>query len=386
MPSRQPPTPFSVLHLCVALEVGGLEKVVLDLVRGQRRRHPQWQVQIGCLSHPGPWGVDDGQPAWIGHPQVANRFLDLGLLGDLVRQVRTSQANLIHSHNPVPHRYAFFASLATGLPLVHTRHGRNYPGRKIAVWLNRLYAWRSACVVPVSKNAMEVALGVEKLPTSKVRLIPNGIDTDLFRPPGGLFAKTEARQKLGVPKDAFLIGSVGRLSPEKDYELLLAAFAELKRSWPAAHLAIVGEGPCRTALAGQVETFGLQGSVSLPGSTNDTRQWLLAFDLFTLTSITEGTSISLLEASACGLPAVVSKVGGNEEIVIDKTSGIVVHNRLPTPFAQAFAWLAANPESAQAMGAAARAHVQSHYSMQTTLDAYDQVYNDVMRKIGKRST
>jgi glycosyltransferase involved in cell wall biosynthesis len=372
--------PLHVLQLVRALDVGGLETVVVNLVNGLQETEGI-TVSLGCLHHRGIL-ADAVLPAacWVGSETSENRFLSLPVLFSLCRFIRRNKIELIHSHNPVPHRYAVFAHLLTGRPVVHTRHGRNYPGNRRAVWLNRQYARLTKKIVAVSNDALTVAKDIEKIQENRLELLLNGIDTMKFSPVDNE-TKNCFRKERGIAADAFVVGSVGRLAKEKNYNLLLTAIKQACVQMPEINIevALVGDGACRTELE-QVAKTGLPGiKCHFPGMRTDIHEWLASFDVFCLSSHTEGTSMTLLEAGATGLPSVVTDVGGNGEVVIHDKTGLVVPPGNAEALANAFLRLAKDCELRKSMGTAAREHVQKHYSVDHMVGEYLKVYRQAAR-------
>ena len=223
----------------------------------------------------------------------------------------------------------------------------------------------------------------ELVPQAKVSTILNGIDMSAFAPAAERHdapqaARGDLRRKYQLPENAFIIGSVGRLSWEKDYEMLVRAFARLKPDMPDAVLVLVGDGASRDAIAQEAARCGAGGEVRLAGVQRQVADWLRLMDVFCLSSVTEGTSISLLEACACGLPAVVTRVGGNPEIVHDGRTGLTVPARDEVQMADAILQLYHDPARRSRFGAAAREHVMRHYSLETMVAAYLDVYRNVL--------
>lgn len=367
-----------VLHLIQSLDVGGLEQVVVDLVNGTNQTD-QGSCHLGCLSHPGS-RFDAATPAgtWLGSESVNYRFCNLGILRSLIRYLRQENIQIIHSHNPVPHRYAVLSSLLTGIPVVHTKHGRNYPDDPKAVWLNRLYARFTRKIIAVSADAAKVALDVERVPSSKVVTIVNGVDTDRFSPVDSLEEKRRLRRERNIPEEAFVVGSVGRFSPEKNYPLLVRALRELIGKCEHAFLVLVGDGPERDVIEAAVEDANVSDHCLLPGMRDDTGDWFHCMDVFCLSSLTEGTSITLLEAGACGLPSVVTDVGGNREVISDGVGGVVCPSGDARQLSLALTQLSIDGAAREHMGGNARHRVESCYSLQAALGKYADVYRSVL--------
>jgi glycosyltransferase involved in cell wall biosynthesis len=202
----------------------------------------------------------------------------------------------------------------------------------------------------------------------KIAVIPNGVKS----PDGD--TTQESRDRLGVPAGAFVVGSVGRLSREKNYPLLVRAFAALRMKCPNGFLMLVGDGEDRGRIEEVAQELGVMDSCRLPGAQTDVRPWLRAMDVFCLSSDTEGMSVALLEAGALGLPAVVTDVGSNAEIVQHGVTGYVVSVGDVCAMGQVFENLHRDAGRRHQMGQAARKRIESEYSSNVTLGKYEKLY------------
>lgn len=360
---------MNVLHLLRALRVGGLEDVVVNLVNGLGSAGVQ--CHLGCLIEPGEW-MERVSPAgvWVGRLEEVGK---LRAVASLCRYVRRADIGLLHSHNSQAHIIGAAASALTGVPLVHTKHGQNWPDDPVWVWKSRQLSRFTRRIVPVSTDIARIVTDIEKVPARKVTTIVNGIDTEAFRP-GARGQGAGIRQKLGIEVNAFVVGSVGRLAWEKNYEMLVRAFAALAREAPEARLVLVGDGPYEPRIRAAAAAIGLEKRCILAGKRDNVAEWLDTFDVFSLSSLTEGTSITLLEAGASGLPAVVTAVGGNAEIVEDSVTGRVVPSGDEAALGRALIELHDDPVRRRAMGAAARERIVERYSVGRMVKEYLAVY------------
>ncbi|WP_437812806.1 glycosyltransferase family 4 protein [Sorangium sp. So ce1078] len=379
-PRAAPGQPAKVAHVVLSLNVGGLERVVLRLL--ERTARDRFAPVVCALEEPGAL-ADELARLDVPLVVLARRpGLDPGLPVRLAAWLRREEIRLVHTHNPGPHLYGAIAAglaRAASLPggggprVVHTKHGRNYPKQKRKVLVNRLAAALTDRVVAVSDDARAVALEVERLDPAKVVTILNGVDTDVFRP-GDAGA---ARARLAVPGSGYHVGCVARLSPEKDHATLLAAFARLREVRPDAHLSLIGDGPLRPALEQQAARLGLGGAVTFTGTRGDVAELLPAFDVFALASLTEGISLTLIEAAAAGLPIVATRVGGNPEIVEEGETGLLVAPGAPETLAAALEAVAVREDRA-AMGMRGRARVIERFGMDRMIRAYEDLYAEVL--------
>lgn len=373
MKPASPQRPVSVLHLVRSMRVGGLENVVVNLCQGLRRHG--FESRIGCLLDAGEWlSAVGGGGHWIGD---LDRNGPARTLQSLCRYLRENQVTLLHTHNAHPHKYGAAATILTRVPLVHTKHGRNWPDNWKWVWFSRQLSRFTKTVVPVSRDIERIVTDIEKVPSSKVTTVVNGVDTERFAP------RQVSRERLGLTDVSFVIGSVGRYSPEKQYSFLVRAFALFHAVHSDAKLVLVGDGPVRADIEAAARACNLERDIVLTGMQANTDEWLNAMDVFCLSSDQEGTSITLLEAGASGIPSVVTDVGGNGEVVQDGETGIVVPFGDEQKLADAFSVLAADDVCRTQMGAAARKRICENYSQSRMVERYVDVYRRVLENTRK---
>jgi sugar transferase (PEP-CTERM/EpsH1 system associated) len=354
--------PIRVVHLVRSLEIGGLEKIVLDLVRC--RTQDVFSTRILCLDTEGA---------------LAPRFTELGVPVDtvggpgdalwrrvarLARTLRRVRPHVLHTHNPSPHLQGALAAWAAGVPvLVHTKHGRNYVDRPVSVMLNRFAASLSNCVVAVSEDAAQVARDIERVPAAKVRIVHNGVDVERF-----------GYRKPRAADNSCRAVTVARLDPVKDQASLLRAVRLVVDKNPAFSLDVVGDGPSRPELESLRAALGLDGRVIFHGVQDDVEPFLADADFFVLSSLSEGIPLTLLEAMAVGLPAVATDVGGNREVVVSGETGYLVPAGSPGALADAMLKIQADMPQLQRMGLASRRRVEEHFNLRTVVAQYENVY------------
>jgi glycosyltransferase involved in cell wall biosynthesis len=170
---------------------------------------------------------------------------------------------------------------------------------------------------------------------------------------------------------------VGRLSPEKDQATLLRAVARVIRAEPSFRLEIAGDGPCRDDLHRLTGELSLAGTARFLGQVRDVPGLLARAGLFVLSSLSEGISLTLLEAMASGLPVVATRVGGNPEVVLDGQTGWLVPPADPDALAAALLELWGNPEAGRQRGAEGRCRVEQHFDVRGMVAAYEAMYRNV---------
>ncbi len=358
---------LTALHVLAPSREGGLERVVAMLSSGQRGK----TVHVAAVLEPGEAA---------GHPFVARlQALDVPVTPIVVgprsylkeyRQLSALVARLrpgiVHTHGYRSDVVGGAAARANHVPTVSTIHGFTGGGAR-----NRLYEIvqsfalrRMDAVIAVSAPLVSrlAEAGVRK---ERIHLVPNGLT-----PANVTLTRFAARQQLGIELDDLVVGWVGRLSREKGADVMLDALVECDQSW---RLSMIGEGPELDQLRGQAAELGIAKRVVWHGAVADAGSLLAAFDAFVLSSRTEGTPITLLEAMNAGVPIVATRVGGVPD-VITTAHAILVAPEEPGEIAAALAELRRQPSAALARSKLARERLRESFSAAAWLDAVDEVY------------
>jgi glycosyltransferase involved in cell wall biosynthesis len=353
------------------LNYGGMERVLADLVH--RLDRDRFECHVLGLAYLGRFaeGLDASATLHVAESMPRTSML---WPGGLARQIRKIGPGVVHSHSGVWYKASLAARLAGVHRLIHTDHGRPQPDPWSARLLDRIAAGRTDAVVAVSEPLAELLVRKVGVDRHKLTIIHNGVDTDRHRPRADT---GRLRAELGVSADTPILGSIGRLEPIKGYDIMLAAFIQLRAGRAAGVppvLVVAGGGSDAPRLIAAAEGAGLRGSVHLLGWRDDVSELHATFTLFTLASRSEGTSISLLEAMSAGLCPVVTDVGGNANVLGPSLSHRLVAPNDPT--ALAAAWRAALTDHAERQrdAAAARQRVIEAFGMDGMVNAYQRLY------------
>jgi glycosyltransferase involved in cell wall biosynthesis len=229
----------------------------------------------------------------------------------------------------------------------------------------RRSAYFSKTTICVSNALRDSLVKDFGFPTKKVKTIHNGVSVSEFVPSES--RGSEVREKLGLGKDEFVLVCVARLSEQKGIDILLQAMARVLREGVHCKCIIVGDGPLKRQLLEQAWAIGLSGHVFFEGFHEDVRPYLQAGSAFILTSHREGLPLSILEAMACGLPTVVTNVGGNAEAVTHQVHGLVVPPRSVDAVADAISYLASHPDECARMSRLARARACEAFDIENAM-------------------
>jgi len=368
---------LSVVHVVLALDVGGLERVVLDLARQGVRRGQR--VAIVCLERPGRL-ADALEATGVELHCVAKQpGIRLRVIGQLGRLFRALRPDVIHTHQIGALLYAGLAARATGMPLVvHTEHGRHYAHARRR-WLGRVAGRMAARFVCVSREIAGEVIGRGVAARRKVCVVPNGIDLTPF---AGPIDRVGVRQSFGIPAAAPVIGTVGRLVPVKRQDRLICALALLPPWTLAPHLLLVGDGPLRGELQALADELGIADRVHFAGYQAEPVRCLAAMDVFALTSDSEGMPLALLEAWAARLPVVASRVGSLPDVIDSGTTGLLFDPDDTESLVQHLAALFANSIRARQIGEAGRAQVEARFTLDRMSEAYQDHYETLLAEGG----
>jgi glycosyltransferase involved in cell wall biosynthesis len=357
-----------VLQVVLTLNPGGTERLVLELVK---RLNAEIPMMVCCLDEGGAWAREleaSGVP-W----RALNRRPGFRLLlGQAVAAAaREHGATVIHAHHYSPFVYGRLARIwRPSLQVVLTEHGRlsdTRPSSKRRM-ANSILALGQRRIFAVSED-LKRHLAAEGFSPDRIGVIYNGIDVRALPDSA---ARARAREALAVSDDTFVIGTIARLDPVKNLNTLIQA-AGLAAQRRAVRLVIVGDGPEREPLERLARDHGA-ARVDFLGHRDDARQWLAGCDAYANSSISEGVSLTILEAMAAGLAVVATRVGGTPEVV-NASCGRLVDPRNAAMMAEALVELAERADVRGALGRAARQRVETHF----TLDRMVREYRDVYR-------
>jgi glycosyltransferase involved in cell wall biosynthesis len=357
-----------VLQVVLSLNPGGTERLVLEIVK---RLHGELPMAVCCLDERGTWAAQlEALGVSVTALQRRPGFRP-ALAQGVADAIRQHRASVVHAHQYSPFVYAALARL--WLPrtrIVFTEHGRlsdRPPSRKRRM-ANQVLARLSSATFTVSSELRD-HLVAEGFPARAVGVIYNGIELGPAPDPS---ARRLRREMLGVSDDTLVIGTIARLDPVKDLATLIRATARLAGRRPAG-LLIVGDGPERQALEAVARETSAASAIRFVGHRDDAREWLQACDVFANSSISEGVSLTILEAMAAGLPVVATKVGGTPEVV-DETCGRLVPARDVDAMAVAIERLAEAPALRLSLGQAARARVEERFTIERMVEEYRRAY------------
>ncbi|WP_437720140.1 glycosyltransferase [Sorangium sp. So ce861] len=371
---------LAIAHVVSSFQTGGAEQVVVDLAASQRAAGHD-VLAVAIAEDP-----DGPRAEQLRRRGVEVRLVPKGpgfdrtLTARLAALFATKGVMLVHAHNQLSLIYAAPAGWLHRVPVIHTKHGvsQDMEGRR---WLRGAASAFVDAHVAVSQPTAAAVLGRREVDPPKLHVVTNGIDLSRFAPDPA--ARARVRAELAIPQGAFVVGTVGRLSPVKNHALLVRAAARaLPRS---GRLLLVGDGPERGRLVALARELGMSDHALFAGERHDVPALLAALDVFALPSLSEGLPLALLEAMAAGLPAVATDVGGVSTALVDGETGFLVPSGEVAPLAARLAELLADPALAAQMGRRGRAIALRRYSAARMAERYMDLYELLLARHTQRA-
>ena len=266
------------------------------------------------------------------------------ILSKLVGILKEHNVDIIHCHGHKATVYGSMAAKFARTPVVISHvHGlgrsRNLR-RKVSHFLLFRKINRIICVANSVRE--DVLKNNWSMPEEKISVLENSVDYERFADVE--ISKADAKQMLGLPSDAFVFGTIGRLAPTKGLPYLIEAFPEVKKQKPSAHLVLLGEGRCKAELEKQVSDMSCRDSIHFLGHRDNIEHLLRGIDVFVLSSVAEGMPLVILEAMAAGVPCIVTRVGGIPDIITNNETGFLVPPKDEKALAEAMISIAEKPK------------------------------------------
>ncbi|MFH0774231.1 MAG: GT4 family glycosyltransferase PelF [bacterium] len=362
----------NILHCIDTGGPGGAEGVLINIARLIDTERYNSSI---CLLKRG-WTFNEAKRIGI-EPFVLTKKhrYDPFLLWHLIRLITEKKIDLIHTHCFGMNLYGALAAKMTGVPVIPTVHGFLYDFEKN----RRLIAYKlisrfSKKIVAVSHELKSHLIEKARINPDKVMVIHNGIDLDGYKPIADSNLK---KRELDIEPSAPIVGIVGNLRPVKDHETFLQAASQIIKVMPSTKFLVIGDGPLKENLKEQSRKMKLDENVLFLGHRTDVLELLAIMDIFVLSSISEGLSLSILEAMAMSKPVVTTDVGGNPEIIVDGKTGFLVPPKDPSNLASKI-MLLKDKGLAERMGGEGRRRVEEHFSLEKMIKNYEQLYEECL--------
>ncbi|MEW6428235.1 MAG: glycosyltransferase [Thermodesulfobacteriota bacterium] len=366
----------AIAYIVNSLNLGGTEQLVVKMSLAFRR---EYSVQVICLDEPGIWATNLRKEGIPVHCLWRQPGLDLRMAGKIARFCSEQRISLIHAHQCTPWFYGGLSRLRNSKPkLLFEEHGRFYPeikNRKKKLFNRLVLQPLTERIVAVSQDVRNRLHLYEGLALSRIEVVYNGTS-----PLPGISAeeRNRLRQEFGFTEKDLIFGTVGRFDPIKNLPLFLRGFSAIKGRYPEAKGFFVGNGPDFAEVQSVIRDSSLEQDVILTGYRADAARLIQIMDVFVLCSFSEGTSMALLEAMAAGVPAIVTQVGGNPEIVLAGETGWQIPSDDDAAMAAAMADAMTDASLRKKMGEKARERFESFFTFDRMLASYGVIYQEML--------
>ena len=365
-----------IMHVLPTMNrCGGAEQLVYKMAHSMRNND----------SFPVVWCIDSlGDLALLLRKEGASVFhrkqkgsLDVGLIWWMAGIAKRENISVIHAHMYNAFEHSVPAAVLAGrISVVYTVHGRLYPEKRDFRRRLMYPLWSMGVdrFVSISEKTKESMVHYDFHPEKKIQVIHNGIE---FTPKNDSSDTLGMRSSLGLDGKAPIMGTAARMEDIKNIPMMLRAFQRVLGLYPNACLLLAGDG----SKLGELKTIARQMEISdnvlFLGQRSDLDVIYPLLEVFLLSSYTEGISVSLLEAMCCGIPAVVTRVGGNPEITIDGKTGFLVPSDDDALMAEKILMLLSNRAIAEELGRNGRVRALDHFSFSGMMDKYLCLYRSL---------
>ncbi len=369
-----------MLTLTDTILLGGAERLAMDLTRGT---DPERFRRTICITRRMAHGSQVYAAAEIptlreegmGVLELDRRSrLDLRGWLRLVRYLRSEEVDVIHAHKFGSNVWGAVLGRLCGVPvIIGHEHTWSFEGQRLRRWLDRwIVGHLSDVVIAVSEADRKRMIEIVRMPPERVVFIENGIRAPTV-------GDGEAvRKSVGIDRDAPVLVSVSVLRPQKALDVMIRAFAILRRTRPEVRLLIAGQGD-REPLSALVRELDIEEAVAFLGFRRDVDNVLAAGDIAVSSSDYEGSPLAVMEYMAAGLPVVATEVGGVPRLIEHGHTGLLVPRRDPQALASALEHLLGDRVLARAMGERGRERQQREFSFDATLREVQALYDAQLR-------
>ncbi len=382
-----------ILHIITRLDAGGAATNTLRSVASLPEHGFNVALLYGLTSDSAAATLRCDRANTIYTPSIVRHvapFRDLYAFFRILRLLKTEHFDLVHTHCSKAGALGRLAAFALGIPTVHTAHGHIFYGyfgwipTKIFIAIERRLSWRTNRLVSLTAIETEESLERGIGHRHQYSTVPSGVPLKHFQTlEDGTGA--DFRRRHGIPPDAFVFLSAGRLVPIKGFDLLLAGLAELTKKSKNAVLLVAGDGEERERLKRLTAEMGIETHVRFAGHCEDMRPALSAADAFVLASRNEGQGRVFVEAMAAGLPVIGPRVGGIPALVTHGKTGLLLEDHSPEAIATAMRTLLCDRTGASRLAKQGMESVFPDYDEATMVERLADIYRDVLNEVSEKT-
>jgi glycosyltransferase involved in cell wall biosynthesis len=359
-----------VVHVITRLTMGGSSENTVSTIEALERAGYACTLVLGPESEPPTVEAARRRGCRVvevdGLAREVSPARDVAAVLQLWRMFRRARPAIVHTHTSKAGFVGRLAAWLAGVPaVIHQPHGHIFygywsrPRTAAFVALERIAAHWTDTIVTLTPREIDEHLerGIGR--RAQYAVVPSGVPTEALRSAAIPQAQAQARARLGLPPDAYVVAGVGRLVPIKGFDLLIAALGDMVARVPGARVLLIGDGAERGALEAQARALGVADRLHVAGTVTDLFGLLVAADVLAAPSRNEGMGRVLVEAMALGLPVVGTRVGGIPDVIVDGECGLLVPPEDPAALAAALVELGLDAARRAKLGAGARPRAEA---------------------------
>lgn len=370
--------PVKILHLTYHMGIGGTEQVIYQLVKNADV--DLFDNTIVCLEGEiGPIGQQLQQSGTRFHVLDREPGFDTSLIKSVRELIKLENIDVVHCHQYTPYVYGVLAALFTRAKVVFTEHGRFHPDRYS--WkrrlVNPLLGLTTSSIVAISAATKDALAEYEWFKRRSIQVIYNGIEAKTQNIKA---TKVSQSNEFNLSDQHLVFGTITRFDTIKNLPMMVKAFATVYNQHPNARLLLVGDGDQKPDIEQLVDELNLTQAVVFTGFQTDTRKFMSMIDVYILSSFSEGTSMTLLEAMSFATCCVVTAVGGNIELIQNDINGIVVESDNTPQLSEALLRLVNDTGSRHRLGEEAKKTFEEKFALNHMIQSYQEVYLKITSK------
>ncbi len=370
--------PVKILHLTYHMGIGGTEQVIYQLVKNADV--DLFDNTIVCLEgEVGPIGQQLQQSGTRFHVLDREPGFDTSLIKSVRELIKLENIDVVHCHQYTPYVYGVLAALFTRAKVVFTEHGRFHPDRYS--WkrrlVNPLLGLTTSSIVAISAATKDALAEYEWFKRRSIQVIYNGIEAKTQNIKA---TKVSQSNEFNLSDQHLVFGTITRFDTIKNLPMMVKAFATVYNQHPNARLLLVGDGDQKPDIEQLVDELNLTQAVVFTGFQTDTRKFMSMIDVYILSSFSEGTSMTLLEAMSFATCCVVTAVGGNIELIQNDINGIVVESDNTPQLSKALLRLVNDTGSRHRLGEEAKKTFEEKFALNHMIQSYQEVYLKITSK------
>jgi len=405
-----------VMHITYDMRIGGTEMVIKNIIdglalsghsditpernaQGSTQRHSQnhligspeslapqqkhnrpdeFKMSVLCIESPlGPFAEELQNNAIEFFEFNRQPGFDANLIKQIRKTIKTNKVDIIHCHQYTPWVYGVIAAAFTNTKVIFTEHGRFYPDS--STWkrklINPILNLFTDQVTAISKATKQALIEFENIPAKSIDVVYNGIAPLMV----DQNQVNQLKAELDIPTEHIILGTIARFDPIKNHIMMLKAFSLVLKQMPNTTLVIVGDGEERNNIKSCIKQLNLNDNGLLTGYQTKPQNYLALMDIYLLSSFSEGTSMTLLEAMSLCKPCVATDVGGNPEIVIDGKNGYVTPNDNADEFSKGIALAIESIARNNDLGLASKERFAALFSESNMNKQYNNLYKQVIK-------